>query len=363
MIGSVDDETISAMYARTLKAYLKDRSEEALYSASLLSEHIVQSGLGPEDIVALHFEVLPALLDEVPPRARVIAVSDAHQFLLEVMIAYGARYREYLELKLVESVRTAEEAAARVQEEAQQAGEREEQMRQALMIITHELRNPLTAARGSVDLALRSLVGKNVDRLPLLLDSAKEALDRLSNLTGQLAEVSHNEGLTLHQVRVNVNPLVQQAVGWAMPSAGSKGLTLVFNTPPIGVAVHADPDALLSVFGNLVANAVRYTPKGGRIEVTTFSDGDCAVVSVRDSGVGISPDDLQHIFERFYRSDQARKLVAEGMGLGLALAKQLVEAHGGSIAVESSVGVGSTFTVWLPLAGEEKDGDCDDDER
>jgi signal transduction histidine kinase len=114
--------------------------------------------------------------------------------------------------------------------------------------------------------------------------------------------------------------------------------------------VQGDADGLLSVLGNLLSNAVRYTPEGGRVTVGYGNDDQSAWVSVQDTGIGMAPDVRERIFERFYRAPGARQLESRGLGLGLTLVQKLVLAHSGRIEVESQNGQGSRFVVYLPLA-------------
>ena len=117
--------------------------------------------------------------------------------------------------------------------------------------------------------------------------------------------------------------------------------------PPIDV----DPDRMAQVLGNLVDNALRHTEPGGEITLAAESDGGAVCLRVQDSGAGIPPEDLPYVFERFYRGDEARQQQDGASGLGLAIAKSLVEAHGGGIAVESTVGEGTSFTIAIPYVG------------
>ena len=125
------------------------------------------------------------------------------------------------------------------------------------------------------------------------------------------------------------------------------------------VEVHGDPDRLKQLLFNLVDNACRYTPAGGTVTLALVEHDGVALLSVRDDGHGIPPDALPHIFERFYRADHARSREVGGTGLGLAISQVIAEAHGGRIEVESRVGAGSTFTVYLPTrhAGRHRSGE------
>ena len=134
------------------------------------------------------------------------------------------------------------------------------------------------------------------------------------------------------------------------PTARQKNISLSWKRSGKAVmyTVRGDETQLTSMFSNLVENAVKYTPRGGRVEVTGSSDEDEVVVRVSDSGIGISEEGLPRIFERFYRVDKARSKETGGTGLGLSIVRHIAENHGGRVTVESTLGEGSTFTVHLP---------------
>jgi signal transduction histidine kinase len=262
------------------------------------------------------------------------------------MIAYGLTYREYLELKVLER----DAAAARL----------EQDRAELLATVAHELRSPLSAAMGTIDLANRHLSRGQVDRLPPLLGTARDALVRLSRLTANLARATDGHAAPLSPAPQDLRALLADAVAWIAPAAAEKGIELAWGAGPPSVALVGDADALLSVLGNLLSNAVRYTPAGGRIVVGCgVGDGE-AWAEVADTGIGIAPEVQARIFEKFYRAREARDVEAQGLGLGLALVKDLVLAHGGRVEVRSAPGEGSAFRVVLPQGGgpgeEGKDG-------
>jgi signal transduction histidine kinase len=336
-------------YGTVLESYVRDRSEEALYRASLLSRSLLESGLGPEDIIALHVEKLDDVLENIPTRIKGRAFGDAHQFLLEIMIAYGVHYKQYLELKLAQSM---DEAQARIEREQERALEAERLGREkteVLGIIAHELRTPLSAASMYIDIVERLVARGAMAQLPEPIGGARQALARLSRLSADLVEASRDEPPTLSFEPHDLNELIEQVCSWVLPTAGSKGITVRQERGSDPIIATVSSDAVLTIVGNLLSNAVRYTPAGGTITVRTCLEDDSALIEVSDTGIGIPEEQLIRVFEKFYRSPEARKLEPQGLGLGLALVKQLALAHGGDVTIDSQPDRGSTFTVKLPV--------------
>jgi signal transduction histidine kinase len=242
-------------YAAALAGYLHDHSERALYRATLLSQHFIESGLGPEDIIALHFEALDQALDGRSYREQARMSGDAQQFLLEIMIAYGVKYKEYLELKLTEAMRDAEARTARDRERLLETERLERERGDLLQLVAHELRSPITAAAGHLQLAERFLEQGRFDSLPPYLVSAREALARLSRLTGDLVEATRSGGAELPRAPLALDLVVEQACAWARVAALSKGITLQLTAAQTAGQVLGNADALLSVTGNLLSNA------------------------------------------------------------------------------------------------------------
>jgi signal transduction histidine kinase len=331
---SVSDRTLASVgvddYADALAEFLRTRGEAALYRASLMSGAFVAQRIGPDEIIALHVEALERATDGMGQREQLLAATDALQFLLEVMIAYGVQHKEHLERRLRE---LADSNASRAE---------------ILAVVAHELRTPLTAVKGNLDLAVRRLAGGEVEAVPPLLGQSRSAVDRLVRMTADLVEASRDRPPEVQRERVELAPLLGQACGWAASGAAEKGIGLALEPGEPGIWVLGDADGLLSVFGNLISNAVRYTPAGGRVAVRYRAEGDRAAVEVQDTGVGMTAEVQARIFEKFYRAPEAQLAVPQGLGLGLSLVKQMVEAHGGEIMVESVPGQGSVFRVYLP---------------
>jgi len=223
-------------------------------------------------------------------------------------------------------------------------------LRQQLVAdVAHELRTPLANIRGYLEAIEDGIVSADEATLRILREEAAQ----LNVLVDDLQELAQAEAGELRLARVPVPPheLVERATKAARPRAVEGGVSLVgeaaHELPPVAV----DLQRMGQVLQNLLTNALRHTPAGGRVTISAAlaPDGRVALI-VADTGSGIAPEDLPRIFERFYRADSARARATGGSGLGLTIARRLVEAHGGGIEVESSLGVGSRFTVLLPVA-------------
>jgi signal transduction histidine kinase len=344
-----DPKSPSERYAETLVDHLSTHGEAALYHASQLGQHFVESEIGPDDIVAIHTEAIEAAISGLPFRQRAGAAVDGLQFLLEVMIAYGVHHKQYLAMRLEERDRIAEARAEADRQRARNAELADSEKSDLLRAIAHEIRTPLTAARALVQMTLRAIGSGDGERLVGLLTSALEALDRLARLSSDLAEASRGQPQELSLVELELAPILAQACLWARPQANEKAIVLSEDCPDSDARVRGETDALLSIVGNLLSNAIRYTPEGGQIRVGCDVRDTEVVISVSDSGVGMDRETVDRIFEKFYRAPEIRATDRIGLGLGLAITQQLVAAHAGRITVESTKGVGSTFRVILPL--------------
>ena len=227
--------------------------------------------------------------------------------------------------------------------------EHAEQLRRNMVAdVAHELRTPLSNIQGYLE-AIRDGVVKP-DAATIRSLSEETAL--LSRLVNELQELSLAEAgeLKLVYQAEDITKLIKQAVISWQPQLTAKEILLSLDLPDNLPLVNIDWQRVNQVLHNLLENAVAHTHKGGTINVAAITQGNWVVISVSDTGEGIPAEDLPHIFERFYRVDKSRARATGGSGLGLTIAKRLVEAHGGTITAQSELGKGSRFSFTLPIA-------------
>ncbi|SCG65847.1 sensor histidine kinase [Micromonospora inositola] len=221
----------------------------------------------------------------------------------------------------------------------------EERQRRLVADVAHELRTPLANLRGYLEALSDGVITPDQELYASLLEEAvlqQRIVDDLQDLA--LAEAGN---LAYHRVTVDLAELLETCRTAHHARAESAGVSLRVAAEP--VAVHADPDRLRQVVGNLVTNALRATAAGGSVRLVASRTDTQAIVQVVDTGSGIAADALPHVFDRFWRADAARGRRTGGSGLGLAIARQIVTDHQGTITVASEAGVGTTFTITLPL--------------
>ena len=215
--------------------------------------------------------------------------------------------------------------------------------------IAHELRTPLSNIQGYLEAMRDGLVQPSPETIDTIHDQALH-LSRLVEDLRLLSQVESGD-LELQLTRVNLEDVLQSGVDAVRPRAEAKGVSLTLEVAQFLPIVEMDATRISQAVGNLLENAITHTPGQGSVTVSAGVETDQLEIAVSDTGPGIASDDLPRLFDRFYRADPSRSRETGGSGLGLTIARRLVESHGGTIEVRSVVGEGSRFTIRLPLAG------------
>jgi len=241
-----------------------------------------------------------------------------------------------------ELARSFNRMAERLQE-AEQARERQ------LAAIVHELARPLAGIRAAVE-TLRDGADTDREMRDTLLAGAEEELARLERLIGTLSNL-HQRALRpiqLNRTEIGLERVIRACVANFEPMAARQKITLTAEIPNNLPRLRADEDRLIQVLTNLLDNAFKFTPRGGSITIRVSEDDQNVYIAVMDTGMGISPEELPHIFQQFYSGDKSRPPEKRGMGLGLTICREIIMAHQGQIRVESQPGTGARFTFSLP---------------
>ncbi|MBI1903789.1 MAG: HAMP domain-containing protein [Planctomycetia bacterium] len=230
-----------------------------------------------------------------------------------------------------------------------------ERMRQDFIAnVSHELKTPLSSIKAYSETLLGGALHDSEHNVHFLERIHRQAL-RLERIVGDMLSLSRIESgqAPLEIVPVSLDEIVAEAMTLHTPLAQAQGIELSSQPPEQPVSVLGDEEGLREILDNLLNNAVKYTPAGGKVVVRWRRNGDEAALEVEDTGVGIAPADQERIFERFYRVDRARSRELGGTGLGLSIVKHLAQSFGGSVAVQSELGKGSVFTVTLRASDHE----------
>jgi two-component system sensor histidine kinase BaeS len=230
----------------------------------------------------------------------------------------------------------------------------ENQRRSLMADVAHELRTPLSNIQGYMEALRDGLLQPNVDTIDTIYQQVMHLTHLVEDL--RLLALAEAGALLLNREMDSLEEVLKRSMEAVRPRAEARGISLSLDIPSELPLVDMDRTRVTQVVGNLMENAILHTPQDGQITVLSeVIDASVVRVTVSDTGVGISAGDLPQIFERFYRVDPSRNRATGGAGLGLTIAKQLVEAHGGTIHVESELGNGSRFVFELPLTGYSSD--------
>lgn len=293
------------------------------------------------------FVMVPLLRDQRMVSALVLTAEEARDWSeREVGLLKAVAERTWL---AVERLRL--DTALRQSEEALRIADKRKD--EFLATLAHELRNPLALMRNVVNLI--QIPGSSEDELLWGRDILDRQVNYLTRLTDDLFDVSRitRDKLELHRERTEIAEIVNAAVESCRSLAQERGHELAVQLPQRTIYIDADRVRLTQVFMNLLTNAAKYTPTPGKISVRVEQTGGMAVVRVRDSGIGLSADQLAHVFDIFYQADRSYARPEGGLGLGLTLARRLIQIHGGTIEARSpGINQGSEFIVRLPILGD-----------
>lgn len=231
---------------------------------------------------------------------------------------------------------------------AEQIERQETVKKQLISDVAHELRTPLANVSAQIEVIAEGIFEPTKERL----QGIEDEIERLSALVAELGKLQEIESGNLQCTAFDLSEEVQNAMKSFEAELRNKNIRCSFQGDAANV--YADKNKIRQVIVNLISNAVKYSRENGEIELSCRQNADRAVFSVKDYGIGISETEKEFIFERFYRTDKSRSRKTGGVGIGLTIVKAIVDAHGGTVEVESKEGAGSTFTVSLPAAGKEE---------
>ncbi len=227
--------------------------------------------------------------------------------------------------------------------------EQQEQVRRQMVAdVAHELRTPLTVMNSNLEAMLDGLLQPTSNELGELHDETQRLIRMIEDL--RLLSLFDAGRLQIHKENVDVFDIIDMVISRMTPLAQAQGVKLPAPMRAVPLIINGDVDKLQQAIGNLVDNGLRHTPAGGKVLVTAVQEQKLVHISVTDTGRGIPPKELSHLFDRFWRGDKSRSRHSGGSGLGLSIVQQIVELHGGMITAVSPDGMGATFTISLPLA-------------
>jgi two-component system, OmpR family, sensor histidine kinase MtrB len=300
-------------------------------------------------VAALGASIIAAILLAQWLTSPVRRLTHASRALAEGRLDVRVPVNEFGSPELAELAGSFNDMAERLQESIDIISADRDRSREFVADVSHELRTPIAALRTFNEL-LREGAGDDPDTREEFLEQCRRQIERLDWLATNLLEMSKlDSGLVSLDLRTDdMRAVVESAVQQAEPVAGRKGVDLVIHLPDQPVRQPHDPPRIGQVLTNLIGNAIKFTPTGGRVDVELEATGTGARLVVTDTGAGIAPDEMPHVFERFWRGARAPELRASGSGLGLSIVRSIVDMHDGSITILSAPDTGTRVTVDLP---------------
>ncbi len=328
---------IASILLSTLASYLQATLAVGVFNLILLAEYL---RLIPHHRLFTFFD--PGIYDNP-----LYLLGSAAVFSTTLFISV------YMATSITRRLRSREQELFRVKDSLEQANEQLQEVHEYrtrfILRVEHELKAPLAAIHSLITVILTSFEAGLEPRVKDLLRRSERRVMNLLEMIRELLELSRMK-MAAHRFnrqRLNPLPLIERHLELVRPQAEARTLTLEAELEPGLPELIADPEALGQVLMNLLSNAVKYTEQG-KVSLRAAVEEGALVLAVSDTGIGLSEEEKGQVFEEFFRGSRAKGL-GEGTGLGLAIVKEIVEAHGGTITVESEAGVGSTFTVRLPL--------------
>lgn len=222
---------------------------------------------------------------------------------------------------------------------------------QFVSTVSHEIQSPMNSVMMQIQVILDGLAGDLTEKQRSILTRASQKINNLARMASELLDLARIESglISLEREPVDMSAIIRDQVAFHLPKAESESIRLEIDVPEVLPPILANRRNMEEVLSNLITNAIKYSPDGGQVLVSAFAENDSLCIRVKDSGLGISPEDLKLIFKQFYRIKNEKTRYINGTGLGLAIVKSILESHQGRIKVESRPGEGSTFIVFLPV--------------
>ena len=222
---------------------------------------------------------------------------------------------------------------------------------QFVSTVSHEIQSPMNSVMMQIQVILDGLAGDLTEKQRSILTRASQKINNLARMASELLDLARIESglISLEREPVDMSAIIRDQMAFHLPKAESESIRLEIDVPEVLPPILANRRNMEEVLSNLITNAIKYSPDGGQVLVSAFAENDSLCIRVKDSGLGISPEDLKLIFKQFYRIKNERTRYINCTGLGLAIVKSILESHQGRIKVESRPGEGSTFIVFLPV--------------